>query len=90
MTNGLDLLRLLIREEMEYYGKIKKTYGSSSSGVVEIEKRMEELQSIEGQIMQLEATPSAMTEPGDTSRLDKLRQRKSELEQEIKDLQDIL
>lgn len=90
MTRGLDLLRLLIREEMEYYGKIKKTYGSGSSGVVEIEKRMEELQSIEGQIMQLEVTPAGMTEPGDTSRLDNLRQRKSELEQEIKELQDIL
>ena len=54
MSQDYHLLRLLIREEMEYYGTLMKNMGSSSSGEVEIDHRLEELQSIEGQIQQLE------------------------------------
>ena len=90
MTKNFNLIRLLIREEMEYYGRMMKTMGSSSSGEVEIDHRVAELQAVEGQIQQLEVTPLRMVTPEDTHKLDNLKDRKAELEQEIKDLQGIL
>ena len=90
MTTGLRLLRILIREEMEFYGKLMKTMGSSSSGEIEIDHRVAELQSVEGQIQQLEVTPLRMVTADDTRKLDILKDRKAELEQEIKALQGIL
>ena len=64
--------------------------GSSSSGEIEIDHRVAELQSVEGQIQQLEVTPLRMVTPDDTRKLDILKDRKAELEQEIKALQGIL
>ena len=90
MTKNFNLIRLLIREEMEYYGRMMKTMGSSSSGEVEIDHRVAELQAVEGQIQQLEVTPLRMVTPEDTHKLDNLKDRQAELEQEIKDLQGIL
>lgn len=86
----IQILRLLIREEMEYYGNLMKTMGSSSSGEVEIDKRVEELQTVEGQIQQLEVTPLRMTTSDDVKKLDALRIRKAELEQQIRDIQGVL
>ncbi len=90
MSDDYSLLRALIREEMEFYGKVMKTLGTSSGGEIEIDHRMEELQSVEGQIQQLQVTPQRMYGPEDTKKLDVLNTRKAELEQEIRDLQDIL
>ncbi len=94
MTDRYHLLRLLIREEMEFYGKNMgqgyKSMGSSTSGEVEIDARVAELQSVEGQIKQLEVTPLRMVGTGDTKKLDMLNSRRAELELEIKRLQDIL
>ena len=90
MSTGLHLLRMLIREELEYYGKLMKTMGSSSSGEIEIDHRVSELQSVEVQIQQLEVTPLRMVTPEDTRKLDILKDRQAELEQEIKELQGIL
>ena len=86
MSQDYHLLRLLIREEMEYYGTLMKNMGSSSSGEVEIDHRLEELQTIEGQIQQLEITPLRMITPDDTRKLDALKARRDEIEQEIKDI----
>ena len=90
MSKELELLRLLIREEMEYYGKMMKNMGSSSSGEIEIDHRVAELQAIEGQIQQLEITPLRMYGPDDTRKLDALKDRKAQIELEIKELQGIL
>ena len=90
MSKGMHLLRLLIREEMEYYGRFMKTMGSSSSGEIEIDHRVAELQSVEGQIQQLEVTPLRMVTPEDTRKLDILKDRQAELEREIQELQGIL
>ena len=45
---------------------------------------------MEGQIQQLEVTPLRMVTADDTRKLDILKDRKAELEQEIKALQGIL
>jgi len=75
---------------MEYYGNLMKTMGSSSSGEVEIDKRVEELQTVEGQIQQLEVTPLRMTTSDDAKKLDALHARKAELEQQIRDIQGVM
>ncbi len=84
------LLRLLIREEMDFYanhmGQGYKNMGSSSSGEVEIDHRLEELQAVEGQIQQLEVTPLRIVGPDDQRKLEALKARKAELEQEISDI----
>ena len=95
-SDPLYLLRILIREEMEYYGKYMGrgekglTLGSSSGAEVEIDGYMEQLQSIEGQIQQLEATPTRIVRPGDTQRLHDLKAQKADLEAEVQALRDIL
>jgi|APSaa5957512535_1039671.scaffolds.fasta_scaffold65261_3 hypothetical protein len=94
MSDRYHLLRLLIREEMEFYGKNMgqgyKSMGSSTSGEVEIDARVAELQTVEGQIQQLEVTPLRLTGSGDTKKLDILKSRQAELELEIKSLQGVL
>jgi len=96
MSDSIHLLRLLIREEMEYYdkhmgrGQKGLSYGSSSSGVIEIEHLAAELQTVEGQIQQLEVTPLRMIGPDDTRKLDILKDKKAEIENAIKALQGIL
>ena len=94
MSDNYSLLRALIREEMEYYGKHmgqgSQSLGSGSGAEVEIDAWMEELQTIEGQIQQIQSTPKRMYGSGDTKKLDDLNDRKSEIEFQIQSLQDVL
>lgn len=81
---------------MEYYdrymgqGERGLSLGTSSGGEVEIDHLVAELQSVEGQIQQLEVTPLRITSPDDTRKLDNLKDRKADIENEIKALQGIL
>ncbi len=94
MSKGLRLLRILIREEMEFMGKHmgsgSRSLGSGSSAEVEIDQRLEDLKSIEGQIHYLENTPTRMGQHGDLDRLHSLKAQKADLEQQIKELQGVL
>jgi len=93
MSEAYRLLRLLIQEEMDFYAKHMgqgyKSMGSSSGGEVEIDARMEELQAVEGQISQLEVTPLRILGPDDTRKLDTLKARRDEIEQEIRDIKSL-
>jgi len=88
------LLRILIREEMEYMGKHmgsgSRHLGSSSGAEVEIDARLEDLKTIEGEIHYLENTPTQMGQHGDLDRIHNLKARKADLEQQIKELQGVL
>lgn len=94
MSNTLHLLRLLIREEMEFMGKHMgsgtRSLGSGSGAEVEIDQRLEDLKTVEGELHYLESTPTRMGQHGDLDRIHSLKARKADLEQQIKDLQDIL
>ena len=69
MSSDFPLLRALIREEMEYYGKHMGrgpkglSLGTSSGAEVEIDAWMEQLKQVEGEIQQLEATPQRLYGP---------------------------
>lgn len=94
MSDSFHLLRALIREEMEFMGKHmgsgSRHLGSGAGAEVEIDRRLEDLQSVEGQIHYLESTPTQMGKHGDLDKIHSLKARKAELEQEIKDLQGVL
>jgi len=94
MSSEFDLIRLLIREEMEYMGKHMGTgtrsLGSGSGAEVEIDQRLEDLKTVEGEIHYLESTPTRMGQHGDLDRIHNLKARKADLEQQIKELQGVL
>ncbi len=96
MSSDFPLLRALIREEMEYYGKHMGrgpkglSLGTSSGAEVEIDAWMEQLKQVEGEIQQLEATPQRLYGPQDTQKIQALQKKKADIEFQIKSLQEVL
>ena len=74
----------------KHMGSGYRNLGSGSSAEVEIDQRLEDLKTIEGQIHYLENTPTHMGQHGDLDRLHSLKAQKADLEQQIKELQGVL
>lgn len=74
----------------KHMGSGYRNLGSGSSAEVEIDRCLEDLKSVEGQIHYLENTPTQMGQHGDLDKLHDLKAQKADLEQQIKDLQGVL